>query len=148
MVVITVAAKVNDSHSAANVATKLVAICNDRFDIDLQAVASGGGSDTANAAQAVQNVLGIEQNDCTMHIVSLLLSYSIGMRDNYKTEKTVDKMGKEMKIQYIVTPGGAFPLVLRLSRPSEILLTTLAVPCNIRMILKQSKRVQCFHCKI
>ncbi len=112
MVVITIAAtllKFNNSHSAVNVATKLVVICKDRFDIDLQAIASGGGSDTANAARAVQNVLGIEQNDCTMHIVSLLLLYSIGMRENYKTEKTVDKMGKEMKIRYIVTPGGAFP---------------------------------------
>ncbi len=101
MVVITVAAallKVDNSHSAANVATKLVTICKDRFDIDLQAVASGGGRDTANAAQAFQTVLGIEQNDYTMHIVSLLLSYSIGMRENYKTEKTVNKMGKEMKI--------------------------------------------------
>ena len=31
------------------------------------------------------------------------------MRENYKTENTVDKMGREMKIWYIVTPGGSFP---------------------------------------
>lgn len=76
MVVITVTAtllKVNDSYSAANVAM----------------IAPGSESDTADSAQAVQNVCGIDQNDCTMHVVSLLLSYLIGMRENYKTKKTV-----------------------------------------------------------
>lgn len=112
MVVVTIAdalLKINKSHSAANVADKLLKICQDRFGIDLQAVASGGASDTANAARAVQSVLGINQNNCTMHVVSLVLSYVIGMRENYKTEKSVDKMGNKTKVQLITSPGGAFP---------------------------------------
>ncbi len=111
MVVITIAAallKLNDSHTAANVASKLLKVCNDRYGIDLQAVASSGASDTANAARAVQSVLGIDQSDCTMHVISLLLSYTLGMRENYKTDKSIDKEGKEVKVRYIVTPGGPF----------------------------------------
>ncbi len=100
MVVITIAAallKMNESHSAANVAAKLLDVCKERYGLDLQAVASSGGSDTANAARAVQTVLGINQTECTMHIVSLLLVYSIGMHKNYKTDKCVDKEGREIK---------------------------------------------------
>ncbi len=77
--------------------------------MDLQAVASSGGSDTAYAARAVQTVLRIDQTDFTMHIVSLLLAYSISMRNNYKTDKLVDKEEREIKTRCVVTPGGAFP---------------------------------------
>ncbi len=72
-------------------------------------MASGGASDTANAARGVQSILGVEQDDCSMHAISLLLAYSIGMKENYKTDKIITKDRKEVKTRIIITPGGAFP---------------------------------------
>ncbi len=111
MIPITVAAallKMNSSHTSVNVADKLIDICNERYGVDLRVVASGGASDTANAARGVQSVLGVEQDDCSMHVISLLLAYSIGMKENYKTDKVITKDGKEVKTRTIITPGGAF----------------------------------------
>lgn len=98
MVPITIAAalaKMKSSHSSVNVTNKLLDICNDCYDINLHTVASGGVSDTANAAQGVQSALGVEQDNCSMHIVSLLLAYSIRMKENYKTEKMSPQMGRK-----------------------------------------------------
>lgn len=111
IMVITIAAallKMNDLHSSANVAAKLLSICKERFGINLQAVMSSGASNTANTARAFQSFLGIDQSNCMMHVVSLLMSYTIRMRENYMTNKSVEKDGKEVKVTYIVTPGGAF----------------------------------------
>ncbi len=69
MVPITIAAallKMNFSHTSVNVADKLIDICNECYGVDLQSVASGGASDTANAARGVQSILGVEQDDCSM----------------------------------------------------------------------------------
>lgn len=112
MLPITIAAalvKMNTSHTSVNVADKLLDICSDRYGVNLRSVASGGASDTANAARGVQSVLGVEQDDCSMHVVSLLLAYTIGMKENYRTEKVTTKDGEEVKAKVVVTPGGAFP---------------------------------------
>ncbi len=112
MVPITIAAalaKMNSSHSSVNVSNKMIDICNDCYNVNLHTMASGGASDTAYADQGVISSIGIEQDDCSMHIVSLLLAYSIGMKENYKTETIVTKDGKEVKTRMVVTPGGAFP---------------------------------------
>ncbi len=99
----------NSSHSSACIADKLVEICSSQFNIDLPNSAKGGGSDTASAARAVQSVLNVEQDDCTMHVVSLILAYTIGMNENYQTTTKIDNDGKKVKIRCIVTPGGPFP---------------------------------------
>ncbi len=88
-------------------------------------MASGGASDTANAPRGVQSVLGVEQDDCSMHVISLLLAYSIGMKENYKTNKVITKDGKEVKTRTIITPGGAFPFGSNTAERLRTLQTTL-----------------------
>lgn len=100
--------KFNDLHTFTNIWGKLIDICNERYGVDIYTVASGGARDTANADWGVQSVIGVEQGNCTMHVISLLLAYSIGMKENYKTEKFATAEGKEVNAKVAITLGGVF----------------------------------------
>lgn len=50
-----------------------------------------------------------KHDKCLLHIVSLLMACSIGMKENCKTKKVVIEDGKEVKTRIAITPGSVFP---------------------------------------
>ena len=65
--------------------------------------------DTANAAQAVSTHLEANQEDCEMHIISLMLGYAFGVKENYETRNFDMKDGTKRSVRSVTTPGGPFP---------------------------------------
>jgi len=68
-------------------------------------------SDTASAARKVSSELELTQDDCTMHVIQLIIGYILGAKENTKTESVVDlsKTGGLKKVTQIITPGGNSP---------------------------------------
>ena len=54
--------------------------------------------------------LGLEQADCEMHILSLLIAYVLGVKENTQTTwvPDVSMTGGKKKVTQVVTPGGEF----------------------------------------
>lgn len=100
--------KNNKSHGAAQCAADLQDLFLKRYDLVLNDEIQSAGSDTANAARAVSTYLDADQEDCEMHIVSLVLGYAFGAKENYKTDKVVNEDQTITSIKRIVTPGGPF----------------------------------------
>ena len=71
-------------------------------------------SNTCKAASNVADVLEGDQHDCEMHVVNLVMGYGLGVKENTKTKSVADEKGVVKKVQYMVTPGGAFPEGARL----------------------------------
>ena len=49
-----------------------------------------------------------QKEDCDLHIANLILGYSLGLKENVKTETVTDSGGKKQKVKVIVTLGGSF----------------------------------------
>lgn len=101
--------KNNDSHGAKLVANVLTEVYKDRFNVDLSKDVKSAGSDTASAACAVSTQLGVEQEDCEMHVVNLSVQYGLGVKENYETLKFKQDDGSIKVERQIRTPGGPFP---------------------------------------
>ena len=54
--------------------------------------------------------LGLEQDDCEMHVVQLLIGYTLDVKENTKTELRTDYSitGGKKKVTQIITLGGEF----------------------------------------
>mmetsp|Transcript_32277 Transcript_32277/g.67858 ORF Transcript_32277/g.67858 Transcript_32277/m.67858 type:complete len:853 (-) Transcript_32277:67-2625(-) len=101
--------KNNVSHSAPDIGAQLQKTYMERFGIDLKKETNSCAADTCKAAANVAGVLEADGEDCEMHIVSLIMGYGLGVKENTKTKKFTDDKGVVKKVQSIVTPGGAFP---------------------------------------
>lgn len=100
----------NKTHAGEWNATLLKEKYLERFQIGIDDLARYVTSDTTSAARAVSNhIEGTEQVDCEMHILNLILLYGIGLRDNFKTERSVGEDGIERRVRSAVTQGGIFP---------------------------------------
>ena len=139
--------KNNISHGADPVSNQLRKIYDDRYAIDLKTEAGNVSSDTTASAHNVAGFLDAVQNDCNLHVISLILLYSLGWNENTKTVTGTDEsvsaharnfrfqptlpltyfiplshissQGKKIKVTHIVTPGGAFPDGLRIVREAR-----------------------------
>ena len=89
-------------------ADRLVAIFKERYGIDVKAEVSNVASDTTPSATNVADYLGTDQDNCNMHILSLILGYSLGVKENTKTVKVTGDNGTVHKETSIVTKGGPF----------------------------------------
>ena len=101
--------KNNVSHGAEDVAVILQSIYMERYKIDLKKEVGCVASDTCPSAANVAGNLNGNQSDCEMHAVSLSLGYTMGVKENQRTNTVVDEEGETKKVISIVTPGGAFP---------------------------------------
>ncbi len=72
----------NTSHGAKDVADALQAKYMERYGIDLNNDAAFVGSDTTPCACNVADEIGCTQNDCEMHVIFLIVGYSIGRKEN------------------------------------------------------------------
>ena len=79
-------------------------------------------SDTTPSAHNVAGNMDAEQDDCKMNVTSLVMGYASGWKENTKTVEKTNEYGKKMKVQYIVTAGGAFLDGTRLIRVGRKLL--------------------------
>ncbi len=93
--------KQNTSHKAKDVADQLQHMYMERYEIDLKNDAAFVGSDTTPCACNVADEIGCTQNDCEMHVISLIISYAIGHKENYKTETKIDKVSRPCLIIFI-----------------------------------------------
>ena len=91
-IIATVLRKNNVSHSAASVADQLQQTYQDRYNIDLRKEAGHVTSDTTGSAHNVGASLEAYQNDCDMHVVSLVINYSLGWNENTRTRTDVDEV--------------------------------------------------------
>ena len=101
MVAYTIAAvldKNNVSHGAKEVAAQLQNIYLDRFKIDLETEAGFAASDTTGSAANVSKNIGAHQKGCELHIVALVLIYTLGWSENTKTITEVDAVSSFLKI--------------------------------------------------
>ena len=91
----------NTSHGAAFNANLLKNLFFDRFDMDISSCAKFMGSDTTNAATAVSNQFeDVEQVDCEMRILNLILLYGIGFKEHYQTKNKIRRV--------VLSVGGEF----------------------------------------
>ena len=88
----TVLKKNNVTHSAGPVADQLQQTYQDRYNIDLRKEAAHVTSDTTASAHNVGACLDAYQNDCDMHVVSLVLLYSLGWNENTRTHTDTDEV--------------------------------------------------------
>lgn len=100
--------KNNVSHKASHVADRLTEIYRKRYDIDISTDVANVVSDTTKSAANVAAKLGKDQEDCAMHVLSLVLGYSLGVKENTKTERIAGANGTVQKTKTIVTKGGPF----------------------------------------
>ncbi len=84
--------KKNNSHAAAGVAQSVQSMIHNCLNVDICVVGTAGGSDTNALARKVSQPFGTDQDDCSMHIFSLILLYTLGLRENMKTESSTARM--------------------------------------------------------
>ena len=90
----------NTSHGSKFNADLLREMYQDRFGMDISSFAKFMGSDTTNAATAVsRNFDRVEQVNCEMHVLNLVLQYGIGDKEHYRTVN---------KVRTVVSVGGKF----------------------------------------
>ena len=80
--------KNNDSHGGAKakvVAGVLSDIYKSHYNVDVLKDVKSSGSDTASATRGVSTQLGVDQEDCEMHVVNLCVQYGLGVKENYET---------------------------------------------------------------
>jgi hypothetical protein len=81
----------------------------ERFEINIHDDTKFITSNCTSAARAVsQYVEDIEQVDCEIRLVSLVLLYALGLRANVTTIHTNSESGIQTEEKTIVTPGGPF----------------------------------------
>ncbi|KAG6969881.1 hypothetical protein JG687_00002938 [Phytophthora cactorum] len=77
--------KKNDVHNAPLVAKLIETGHKVKYDFDIRSMTRFTVSDTTPSAKNVAGHLGTEQEDCTMHLPNLRISYGIGLKDNIQT---------------------------------------------------------------
>ena len=102
----------NGSHGASEVAEVLRKKYKDVFNIIVKDDVVYVTSDTTPCAQNVAELLEGLQDDCDMHVLSLILAYAAGLKENTVTRWNEDlnfknEGGRKKVVQY-VTPGGQF----------------------------------------
>ena len=88
----TVLTKNNVSHAAATVTGQLQTVYQERYNIDLKSEAGSMASDTTHSAQNVGACVDAHQRDCQMHVVSLVILYSLGWNENTRTHTEIDEV--------------------------------------------------------
>jgi len=101
--------KQSEGHKAIDVSAALQKKYLERFGLEVMELVSNVTSDTTASAANVAGLLGADQDDCEFHVLSLILAYSAGAKDNTRTTTTVDENNNKVKTRSIVTKGGAFP---------------------------------------
>lgn len=101
--------KNNDSHGAKVVAGVLSDVYKSCYNVDVLKDVKSAGSDTASAARGVSAQLGVDQEDCEMHVVNLCVQYGLGVKENYETIRFKQVDGTVNTHREIRTPGGSFP---------------------------------------
>ncbi len=69
-----------DGHVAFKVTQSAKTINYDCLHVNIHVVGTAGGSNTTALAIKVYKLLGTEQNDYLLHIVSLIVFYSLGLQ--------------------------------------------------------------------
>ena len=98
----------NGDHSAEAMAAVLEQKYKDQYNIVVRDDVVYITSDTASAAKNVADILEGLQDDCNMHVLSLILAYCSGQKENVSTSWVTESDGKRRKVSEIVTPGGEF----------------------------------------
>lgn len=99
----------NDGHNAPLVAKLIENGFKVKYGVDIRSMTRYTMSDTTPSAKNVADNLGTEQEDCSMHLLSLCIGYGLGMKDNIQTTSVWDsKSDSWEKVVTTVTPGGAF----------------------------------------
>ncbi len=79
--------KKTNGYAAADLYESVQPMIQDCLNVDIYVVGTAGESDTTASAREVSL-------DCSIHIVSLIMLYSLRLRENTKTEKLNGKDGK------------------------------------------------------
>lgn len=111
--------ELSTSHAAEDVAEALKQEFKDRFGVDLVGVTKYVASDTTPSAANVSKNLESEQNNCEMHVISLILGYGLGYKEYTKTVSTTDENGAKTKTKTVVTPGGEFSDGMRIIKAAR-----------------------------
>ena len=98
----------NGDHSANAMAEVLRKKYKDQYNVIVKDDVVYVTSDTAAAAKNVAEILEGLQDDCDMHVLSLILAYSSGQKENVSTTWVTSNEGKRQKVSDVVTPGGEF----------------------------------------
>ena len=109
--------KMDEGHTAAQIAAVMESGFNDFYDVDIIAMALSCGSDTTTGAVNVAFTLGFDENQgCDLHIGGRIMAYAIGVSENTKSSKKVGNTKSSKKVRaapgcaekttFVVTPGG------------------------------------------
>ncbi len=107
-----------NGHDAVDIAQSVQAMIQDCLYVDIRVVDTPGGSDTTASARNVSQLLGTDQDDCSMHIFSLIMLYSLGLREN---TNAIDGEGSAKKAREVITwniwkiPKPSHPKTLQMS---------------------------------
>ena len=111
--------KKNVSHTAYDVGAQLQRTYMERFGVNLMTEGTSVASNTCKAASNVAGVLDADGQYCEMHIISLVMGYSFGVKKNTKTRNITDDQGVVNKVQSIVAREAHFGKGRDLSREAE-----------------------------
>jgi len=88
------AAVKNDGHAVEPVSKLIEDRCIEHYSFDIRAMAKWTMSDTTPSARMVTSFYeDSQQEDCSMHILYLCISYGIGLKENIRTRKVPDGSG-------------------------------------------------------
>ena len=95
----------NKSQAAETVAEQLQTIYQERYQIDLKREAGTMASDTTPSAHNVGVCMDAYQQDCQMHVLSLILCYLLGWNRNTRTTtaNTLASTELPLALHHIVT---------------------------------------------
>ena len=98
----------NSNHGAEKMAEVLKQKYKDVYNIVVKDDVVYITSDTCPAARNVAQELEGLQDDCEMHVLSLILAYASGQKENVSSSWVTEGDGKRRKVTAIVTDGGEF----------------------------------------
>ncbi|POM63904.1 hypothetical protein PHPALM_20637 [Phytophthora palmivora] len=99
----------NDGHHAPLVANVIAKSFKLKYDVDIKMMTRFTMSDTTPSAKNVADLIDTEQEDCSMHLLNLRISYDIGLKHNIQTVSVWnDSTVTWDKVVTKVTPGGSF----------------------------------------
>ncbi|POM79081.1 Hypothetical protein PHPALM_3318 [Phytophthora palmivora] len=99
----------NDGHTAPLVVNVIAKSFKLKYDVDIKVTIQFTMSDTTPSAKNMADLIDTEQEDCSMHLLNLCVSYGIGLKDNIQTVSVWNDSTESWdKVVTKVTPRGSF----------------------------------------
>ncbi|POM76626.1 hypothetical protein PHPALM_6111 [Phytophthora palmivora] len=99
----------NDGHNTTLVANVIAKSFKLKYDVDIKVMTRFTMSDTTPSAKIVTDFIDTEQEDCSIHLLNLCISYGIGLKDIIQTVSVWNVSTVTWdKVVTKITPGGSF----------------------------------------